>query len=126
MQYIAPVHETLHLLAPYSHPLSQSLRRTSFIKHADYLRFRNVPAKARHNARHLPRRNRCEDHYPERIPCHCRQTLFHPSNGGFDRVNVRPQVPPIGSGACSGGDLGAARSFFVAEPWISTDAVLEV
>jgi hypothetical protein len=55
-----------------------------------------------------------------------RRTLFHPGNGGFDRVNIRPQVPPIGSSACSGGDLGAARPFFVAEPWIFTNAVLEV
>src|SRR5216684_1368909 len=126
MQHIAPVHQTLHLLAPYSHSLSQSLGRAPFIEHADHWRFRRVPAKARYNARHLPWRNRCEDHDPERIPCHCRRTLLHPSNGGFDGVNVRPQVPPIGSSACSRGDLGAARSFFVAEPWIITDAVFEV
>src|SRR5260370_5594106 len=126
MQDIAPVHQTLHLFAPYSHPLLQSLRRAAFIEHADHVRFRSVTANTRQNSRYLPRRNRCEDHDPERIPSHCRRTLFHPGNGGFERVNVRPQVPSIGSSACSRGDLGAARPFFVAEPWILTDAVFEI
>src|ERR1700676_1703469 len=126
MQDIAPVHQTLRLFAPYSYPLLQSLRRASFIEHADHVRFRSVTANTRQDSRYLPRRNRCEDHDPERIPSHCRRTLFHPGNGGFDGVNVSPQVPRIGSSARSGGDFGAARLFFVAEPWIFADAVFEV
>jgi len=37
-------------------------------------------------------------------PAHAR-VLFHPRNGRFNHVNVRPQVTPIGSSACSGRSL---------------------
>ena len=70
MQHVKPVDRARHLFAPDRHPLLQRLRRAPFIKHTNHLRLRSVPANARHNARHLPRRNRSKDDDVERIPCH--------------------------------------------------------
>src|SRR6266478_8745885 len=53
-------------------------------------------------------------------------SLFHASDGGFDRVNIGAQVMAVGSGACPGRGLGTARPLCVAEPWIFADRVFEV
>ena len=96
MQHVKPVDRALHFFVPDRYPLAQRLGRTPFIKHAKHLRLRSVPANARHNARHLSRRNRSKEDDVERIPCHSVSSST-PNDGPGAASSIRQRNNPRGN-----------------------------
>src|SRR5258708_19292262 len=47
--------------------------------------------------------------------------LLYAGNGGFDRANIGPQVPALGSSGNAGGYLGTTWPLCVADPRIFAD-----